>query len=52
MGVINLALQWLGLPAINFLGRPDVFPSICCLVSVWQEQRLCGDCLPGGAGRG
>ncbi|MEZ4673067.1 MAG: ABC transporter permease subunit [Caldilineaceae bacterium] len=38
LGVINLALQWLGLPAINFLGRPDLFPSIYVWSGVWQNS--------------
>ncbi len=38
LGVINLGLQWLGLPAINFLGRPDLFPSIYVWSGVWQNS--------------
>ncbi len=38
LGVINLGLQWLGLPAINFLGRPDLFPSIYVWSGVWQSS--------------
>lgn len=38
LGVINLGLQWLGLPPINFLGRPDLFSSIYVWSGVWQNS--------------
>jgi len=36
LGVVNLALQALGQPQINFLGRADMFPSIYVWSGVWQ----------------
>jgi putative aldouronate transport system permease protein len=36
LGVVNIGLQALGQPAINFLGRPDMFPSIYVWSGVWQ----------------
>lgn len=38
LGVINLGLQAMGLPAINFLGRPDLFASIYVWSGVWQNS--------------
>lgn len=38
LGVINLGLQAMGLPAINFLGRPDLFSSIYVWSGVWQNS--------------
>lgn len=38
LGVINLGLQALGLPTINFLGRPDLFASIYVWSGVWQNS--------------
>lgn len=38
LGVINLGLQAVGLPAINFLGRPDLFSSIYVWSGVWQSS--------------
>lgn len=38
LGVINLGLQAMGLPAINFLGRPDFFASIYVWSGVWQNS--------------
>lgn len=38
LGVINLGLQAIGLPAINFLGRPDMFSSIYVWSGVWQNS--------------
>lgn len=38
LGVINLGLQALGLPATNFLGRPDLFSSIYVWSGVWQNS--------------
>jgi putative aldouronate transport system permease protein len=37
LGVINLALQAMGMPAINFLGKPSMFPSIYVWSGVWQN---------------
>ena len=36
LGVVNLALQALGQQPINFLGRPDMFPSVYVWSGVWQ----------------
>ena len=36
LGVANLGLQKLGFEPINFLGRPDIFPSIYVWSGVWQ----------------
>lgn len=36
LGVANLALQALGMDQINFLGLPNVFPSIYVWSGVWQ----------------
>ena len=36
LGVVNLGLQALGQPQINFIGRPDMFPSIYVWSGVWQ----------------
>jgi len=36
LGVVDLGLQVLGLQPINFLGRPDLFPSIYVWSGVWQ----------------
>jgi putative aldouronate transport system permease protein len=36
LGIVNIALQQLGMPPINFLGRPDMFPSIYVWSGVWQ----------------
>lgn len=37
LGVANLGLKALGLQAINFLGVPDLFPSIYVWSGVWQN---------------
>jgi putative aldouronate transport system permease protein len=36
LGVVNLALQALGQPPVNFLGKPDMFSSIYVWSGVWQ----------------
>jgi putative aldouronate transport system permease protein len=36
LGVINLGLQAIGAKAVNFLGIPDMFPSIYVWSGVWQ----------------
>ncbi len=36
VGVVNQGLQALGLQPINFLGQPDLFPSIFVWSGVWQ----------------
>lgn len=36
LGVVNIGLQAIGQPQINFLGRPDLFPSIYVWSGVWQ----------------
>jgi len=38
LGVFNLGLQALGLESINFLGRPNLFPSIYVWSGVWQNS--------------
>jgi len=38
LGVFNLGLQALGLEPINFLGRPNLFPSIYVWSGVWQNS--------------
>lgn len=38
LGVINLGLQALSLPSVNFLGRPDLFSSIYVWSGVWQNS--------------
>ena len=38
LGVANLGLQAAGLKPINFLGIPDVFPSIYVWSGVWQNS--------------
>jgi putative aldouronate transport system permease protein len=37
LGVVNLGLQALGMKPINFLGKPDLFPSIYVWSGVWQN---------------
>jgi putative aldouronate transport system permease protein len=37
LGIANLILGALGFPAINFLGRPDMFRSIYVWSDVWQN---------------
>ena len=36
LGVINIALESVGLQPINFLGKPDLFGSIFAWSGVWQ----------------
>ncbi len=36
LGIANIGLQAIGAPAINFLGVPDLFPSIYVWSGVWQ----------------
>ncbi len=36
LGVVNMGLQAAGLQPINFLGQPDMFPSIFVWSGVWQ----------------
>ncbi len=36
LGVVNLGLQALGQPQINFLGQPNLFPSIFVWSGAWQ----------------
>ncbi len=37
LGIINLLVQQLGFTAINFLGKPGMFPSIYVWSGVWQN---------------
>lgn len=36
LGVVNLIIQKLGMEPVNFLGRPDLFPSVYVWSGVWQ----------------
>lgn len=38
LGIFNLGLQALGMQPLNFLGRPDLFPSIYVWSGVWQNS--------------
>jgi len=38
LGVVNLGLQAIGRSSINFLGVPDMFPSIYVWSGVWQNS--------------
>jgi putative aldouronate transport system permease protein len=38
LGVANLALQALGQKAVNFLGVPNMFPSVYVWTGVWQNS--------------
>jgi putative aldouronate transport system permease protein len=38
LGIVNLGLQAIGLGSVNFLGRPDLFPSIYVWSGVWQNS--------------
>jgi putative aldouronate transport system permease protein len=36
LGIVNLGLQAIGAQSVNFLGIPDIFPSIYVWSGVWQ----------------
>ncbi len=36
-GVINLAMRALGIPQVNFMGRPEYFRAIVVASSIWKE---------------
>jgi len=38
LGVVNLGLQALGMQPVNFLGSPDLFPSVFVWTGVWQSS--------------